>query len=82
MWPFKKPTIFVECRLPDVHREDQDYIFLGLIDDLDDDYGSCYEIKVKPSDINKVEIIEGRKNKTLEERAIRINIYRRINNLK
>ena len=82
MWPFSKPTIEVECRLPDMLREDQDYLCQGILEDLDGEFGFCYNIRLKSSDINKVTIVDGRKSKQLEERAIRIEIYRRINNLK
>lgn len=82
MWPFTKPIIEVECSLPSMLQEDQDYICRGILEDLDDEFGFCYNIRLKTGDINKVSIINGRKNKQLEERAIRIEMHRRIKNLK
>lgn len=79
MWPFKcKGLIIVECDFPRFHHSDHPFIISGLHDDLRKSFGCCYKIEIKQGRPDKV-IVQGCKEGPIKERAIRIEIHKRIN---
>lgn len=83
MWPFKKQsTINVYCEFPRyTDKDDREFLYRTLMEDLLEDFGKCYHIVLhidKPDNV----ILEDFKEGEVKARAIRINIFRRINKCK
>lgn len=83
MWPFKKQsTINVYCNFPRfTSSDDRDFLYRELMQDLLDEYGKCYHIVLhidRPDNVVLEDFNEG----IVKERAIRINIFRKINKCK
>ncbi len=83
MRPFKKQsTIIVYCEFPKyTDKEDKEFIYRTLMEDLLDDFGLCYNVVLhidKPDNI----ILKDFDEDEVKARAIRINIYRRIRKCK
>jgi len=83
MWPFKKQsTIIVYCEFPKyTDKEDKEFIYRTLIEDLKKDFGNCYNIELYPGCPDNI-ILKNFKEGEIKARAIRINIYRRIRKCK
>lgn len=83
MWPFKKQsTIVVYCNFPRfTDKDDKEFLYRALMEDLIADFGNCYKIELY-TDMPDNVIIKNFKEGDIKARAIRINIFRRINRCK
>ena len=83
MWPFRKQsTIIVYCDFPRFKdKDDKEFLYRALMEDLISAYGNCYKIELYTDAPDKVVFKDFKEEKT-KERAIRIDIHRRINKCK
>lgn len=82
MWRFKKGIIRVYCNFPRfILADDRDFLYKALEQDLIKEFGNCYKIEVYGDMPDNVIIHKSRKS-NVKDRAIRINIYKRISNFK